>query len=195
MIPQQSTKVTPKEYLEFEKNSEFKHEYFDGEIFAMVGGRRNHNIISSNITGELRNRLKETHCMVFSSDMRVKIEKIKKYTYPDIVVACGKMQFLEDELDSLINPVAIIEILSDSTEAYDRGMKFQHYQLIESLQEYILVSQYSCQVERYIRNKDNSWNYTPFTDMEQSFKISSIECELPLSEIYYRVELAEHHQH
>ena len=189
MIPRQKNKISPKEYLELEKNSEFKHEYFDGEIFAMVGAKRSHNIISSNIIGELRNGLKQTPCMVFSSDMRVKIEKIEKYTYPDIVLACDKMEFLEDELDSLINPVAIMEILSDSTEAYDRGLKFKHYQLIESLQEYILVSQYYCQVEKYIRNKDNSWNYTSFTDIEQTLKISSIKCELPLSEIYHKVEL------
>ena len=124
----------------------------------------------------------------FSSDMRVKIENIEKYTYPDIVVACEKIEFLEDELDSLLNPVVIIEILSDSTEAYDRGLKFEHYQLIKSLQEYILISQYSFNVVKYVRHGDNGWLYTSYSDLNKALKIESIKCELSLGEIYQRVE-------
>jgi len=189
MIPQEKKKISPEEYLEFEKNSELKHEYFDGEIFAMVGARKNHNRISSNTSSILWNKLQSTQCEVFSSDMRVKIAAIEKYTYPDIVVACDRIEFLEDELDSLLNPVVIIEILSDSTESYDRGLKFTHYRLIESLQEYILISQYHCQVEKFKRDKDGIWIYSSVEKMEQSVKIDSIKCELPLSEIYHRVEL------
>lgn len=189
MLPQKKKKITPEEYLEFEKNSELKNEYFDGEIFAMVGAGKNHNIISVNISGELRHKLKGTSCMNFVGDMRVKVEKIEKYTYPDIVVACEKIEFLEDELDSLVNPVVIIEILSNSTESYDRGLKFQHYQLIQSLQEYILVSQYHCQVEKYKRSEKNSWIYTSFNEINHALKIESIKCELPLSEIYHKVDL------
>ncbi len=188
MIPQEKKKMTPKEYLEFEKNSEFKHEYFDGEIFAMVGAKFNHNRISSNIVREVGNQLKQTPCSVFSSDMRVKIQEIEKYTYPDIVVACDKIELLEDELDSLLNPVVIIEILSHSTEAYDRGLKFTHYQFIDSLQEYILIAQHACDVVKFKRNEGNSWLYTSHMNMEQAIKIESIECELPLSEIYHKVE-------
>lgn len=188
MIPQEKNKITPEEYLEFEKKSELKHEYFDGEIFAMVGARKNHNRISSNVSRILGNQLLERPCDVFSSDMRVKIEAIKKYTYPDILVTCDKIEFLEDELDSLLNPVVIIEILSDSTESYDRGLKFTHYRLIESLQEYILISQYHCQVEKFKRDEGGIWLYSSVEEMENSLKIDSIKCELHLSEIYHRVE-------
>ncbi|MBF0201676.1 MAG: Uma2 family endonuclease, partial [Desulfamplus sp.] len=113
---------------------------------------------------------------------------IEKYTYPDVVVACDKMEFLEDELDSLVNPVVIIEILSDSTEAYDRGLKFQHYQFIESLEEYILISQHMCQVEKFQRGTGGIWLYSSVRDMGESLKIVTIKCELPLLEIYKRVE-------
>lgn len=188
MIPQEKKRISPEEYLEFEKNSELKHEYFDGEIFAMVGARKNHNRISSNTSSILWNKLQSTQCEVFSSDMRVKIAAIEKYTYPDIVVACDRIEFLEDELDSMLNPVVIIEILSDSTESYDRGLKFTHYRLIESLQEYILISQYHCQVEKFQRGEGSIWLYSSVDRMEQFVKIESIKCELPLSEIYHRVE-------
>ncbi len=188
MISQGTNKITPEEYLEFEKNSELKHEYFDGEIFAMVGARKNHNRISTNLSRVLGNQLLKRPCDVFSSDMRVKVEAIEKYTYPDIVVACDKIEFLEDELDSLLNPVVIIEILSESTESYDRGLKFAHYRLIESLQEYILISQYHCQAEKFKRDEGGIWLFSSVDEMENSVKIESIKCELPLSEIYHRVE-------
>ncbi|MBF0242932.1 MAG: Uma2 family endonuclease [Desulfamplus sp.] len=188
MIPQEKQRMTPEDYLEFEKNSELKHEYFDGEIFAMVGARKNHNRVSSNTSRILGNQLLNRPCDVFISDMRVKIPEIEKYTYPDIVVACDKVEFIEEELDSLLNPVVIIEILSDTTESYDRGLKFTHYRLIESLQEYILISQYHCQVEKFKRDKEGTWVYSSVEDMKASVKIDSINCELALSEIYYRVE-------
>ncbi len=190
MIPQEKQKMTPEDYLEFEKNSELRHEYFDGEIFAMVGARKNHNRVSSNTSSILWNQLKSTQCDVFISDMRVKIAEIDKYTYPDIVVACDKVEFVEEELDSLLNPVVIIEILSDTTESYDRGLKFTHYRLIESLQEYILISQYHCQVEKFKRDNEREgiWFYSSVEDINSSIKIDSINCELALSEVYHRVE-------
>lgn len=190
MIPQEKQKMTPEEYLEFEKDSEFKHEYFDGEVFAMVGARKNHNRVSSNTSSILWNQLRSTQCDVFISDMRVKIAEIDKYTYPDIVVACDKVEFIEEELDSLVNPVVIIEILSDTTESYDRGLKFTHYRLIESLQEYILISQYHCQVEKFKRDNEKKgiWIYSSVEDINASVKIDSINCELALSEVYHRVE-------
>ncbi len=189
MIPQKKNNMTPEEYLEFEKTSELKHEYFDGEIFAMTGARKNHNLINTNIAGELRNQFKtdNSSCRVFSNDQRVKIEAIEKYIYPDIVVGCENMEFLEKELDSLINPVVIVEILSDSTEAYDRGLKFEHYGLIPSLQDYILVSQYRCLVERFVR-REGGWFYSSYQEMDQAVTIESIGCELSLSEIYRWIE-------
>ncbi len=188
MLPQKKEIITPEGYLAFERNSELKHEYFDGEIFAMVGASLNHNRISRNIDRELGNQLKENSCENFVGDMRVKVEEINKYTYPDIVVACGKIELEGKGLDTLLNPVVIIEILSDSTEAYDRGLKFEHYQLIGSLQEYILVSQHSCNVVRYLSNQNDSWNYRKYSNMKQVLELESIKCELPLSEIYHRVE-------
>jgi len=188
--PQKKPRMTAKEYLEFEKNSEIRHEYFDGELFAMTGGSLNHNRISRNIEGELSARLKGSPCENFSGDMRVKVDKLGKYTYPDIVVTCGDIELEKIKgMETLLNPLVIIEILSDSTEAYDRGAKFRHYRLIPSLQEYLLVSQNHCLVEKYVRADGGVWQIlNPCTEMEQTVKIESIECELRLSDIYYRVE-------
>jgi len=189
MRPQENTRMTPEEYLEFEKTSEFRHEYFDGEIFAMTGAKRNHNLIGFNIAGELRGQIKGTPCRGFLSDQRVKIQGIDKYVYPDLTFACGDIEFLEYELDSLVNPVVIVEILSDSTELYDRVLKFEHYQLIDSLQEYILVSQHRPRVEKYERNReDNTWILSSYTKMDHVIKINSINCELLLSDVYFEIE-------
>ncbi|MBF0259095.1 MAG: Uma2 family endonuclease [Desulfamplus sp.] len=183
--PQNKEGITPKEYLEFEKTSETRHEYFDGEIFAMVGATLNHNQISGNIFGELRNQLKQSPCRAFVNDLRVKVQEIDKYTYPDIVVACGDIE-LEKEIgmETLINPLVIIEVLSDSTEAYDRGIKFQHYRLISSLKEYILVSQHSCLVEKFVRSNGEKWLYSTYEEMDKTMIIEAVQCEIALSEVY-----------
>jgi len=190
MIPQAKIKMTPMEYLEFEKKSELKHEYFDGEVFAMVGATLNHNRIARNLTGLLWHRLSGTPCEVFASDMRVKIAAIEKYAYPDIVIVCDQIEMEDAGLDCVLNPLVIIEILSDSTEAYDRGQKFIHYQLIDSFQEYILISQHGCDVVKYVRNRnDANWIYSSYADISQVITIESIDSELRLSDIYHRVEL------
>ena len=188
--PQEKIKMSQEEYLEFERNSDFRHEYFRGEIYAMVGARVNHNRISSNIIAQVKNKFKASHssCDVFASDMRVKIQENGKYTYPDIVAVCGDIELEDQKFDTLLNPVVIMEILSESTEAYDRGVKFQHFRLIPSLKEYILVSQYSYLVEKYVRGDGGKWIYSSYEDIDQTIKIDSIDCELQLSDIYYRVE-------
>ncbi|MBF0204339.1 MAG: Uma2 family endonuclease [Desulfamplus sp.] len=186
--PQEKNVMTPEEYLDFERDSDIRHEYFNGEIFAMVGASLNHNRINGNIAVELRNQLKGDPCDVFSSDIRVKVEAIGKYTYPDVVIVCGDIKLEDDKFDTLLNPVVIIEILSDSTEAYDRGTKFQHYRLVPSLQEYILVSQHSCLVEKYVRSDEEKWVYSSCENMQKAMSIKSIKCELLLSDIYYRVK-------
>lgn len=187
--PQKKTRMTPEEYLEFERTSEIKHEYFEGEIFAMVGASLNHNKISINLVRELGNRLKDSSCDLFSNDLRVKVQEIDKYTYPDIVIVCGDIDLeKESGMETLLNPMVIIEVLSDSTEAYDRGTKFQHYRLIPSLQEYILVSQHSYLVERYVRSEDGGWRYFSYENVEHTMEIESVKCKLMLSDIYYRVE-------
>ncbi|MEA1969699.1 MAG: Uma2 family endonuclease [Thermodesulfobacteriota bacterium] len=179
--------MTPEEYLAFERSSEIKHEYFDGELFAMVGAKKSHNLINANLTTNLVTQFRAdgSTCRVFSNDMRVRVLKNGKYTYPDIVIACGDMEFEDHELDTLLNPIVIIEILSASTEAYYRGVKFQHYRLIPSLQEYILVSQHACLVEKFVRNNDGTWSYFSYEEMEERLNIDAVTCEVPLSDIYY----------
>ncbi|MCP4106982.1 MAG: Uma2 family endonuclease, partial [Desulfobacteraceae bacterium] len=142
MLLQEKNGISLEEYLTAERESEIKNEYFGGEIFAMAGASREHNQISANIVRVLGNQMLEKPCSVFSSDMKVKIREIGKYTYPDAVVVCGNEEYDDEHSDTLLNPIVIIEILSDSTEAYDRGDKFSHYQLTDTFSEYILVSQY-----------------------------------------------------
>ena len=187
--------MTPEEYFKFEETSEIKHEYFDGEVFAMTGASLNHNQINANIMRELGIQLKHSPCRPLSSDMRVKVEEIEKYTYPDIAVVCAEINLEETNgLDTLLNPIVLMEILSESTEAYDRGKKFTHYRLIPSLREYVLVSQSYCNVERFVRCERGIWQILPpITDMEQSVSIESINCELLLSDIYYRVDFEGKH--
>jgi len=186
---QKKLKMTAEEYLKFERASEIRHEYYDGEIFAMTGAKVNHNRIGSNINRFLGNQLADRSCDVFLSDMRVKVQRIDKYTYPDVVVVCGDLELEDEKFDTLLNPVVIIEILSNSTELYDRGEKFAHYRLIPSLQEYILVSQYHCKVEKFIRGDDGIWRILdPYTNIDTKIKLESIDCRLLLSEIYHRVE-------
>ncbi|MBF0469321.1 MAG: Uma2 family endonuclease [Desulfamplus sp.] len=183
--PQNKEGITPEEYLEFEKNSETRHEYFDGEIFAMTGASPGHNLINTNIASELRNHFiaKGSACRIYQSDQRVKIESIDKFTYPDISVAC-EGRFADGSIPSLLNPVVIIEILSDSTELYDRGVKFQHYRLIPSLKEYILVSQHSCLVEKFVRSNGGKWVFSSYEGMDKTIIIEAVQCEIALSEVY-----------
>lgn len=169
-----------------ERSSETKSQYIDGEIFAMAGASRNHNRISSNLVRAIGNRLMNSTCDVYSSDMKVKIDRTK-YTYPDIVITCEKEEFEDDAEDVLLNPIVIIEILSDSTEAYDRGKKFAFYQRIPSLAEYLLVSQHSCRVEKYVRQDSRIWRYSAFQEADGIVDLKSVKCELPIAEIYRNI--------
>ncbi len=193
MLLQEKTEITPEEYLALERESEIKSEYFGGEIFAMAGASREHNKISTNIVRVLGNQLLEKPCSIFASDMKVKMKEIKKYTYPDIVIVCGIEEYDDEYNDILINPIAIIEILSDSTEAYDRGDKFSHYQFISSFSEYILVSQYFRKVEKFLRQKDDTWIYSKYEKPENIISIESIKCDLPVNDIYRDVKFSEHY--
>ena len=189
MLVQGKNKISPEEYLASERGSEIRNEYFDGEIFAMAGASREHNQISANIVRVIGNQILEKPCCVFSRDMKIKIEQIGKYTYPDIVVVCEKEEFEDKNNDVLLNPIVIIEILSDSTEAYDRGEKFAHYQLLNSFVEYILISQYFCRIEKFTRQDDETWIYSKYQTPEHVIKIEAIHCEIPVSEIYRKVNL------
>ena len=188
MSSQRKTLISPEDYLTIERKSEVKHEYFAGEMFAMVGASKRHNLITANIIRVLGNQLLNRPCNVYPSDMRVKISATGKYTYPDVVVACEEERFDDAENDTLLNPVVIIEVLSDSTEAYDRGKKFEHYQSIESLTEYLLVAQDPYRIEQYIRQSNREWRYSEYHNAEDIVKVNVISCDLTLSDVYAKVE-------
>ena len=181
------TGYTPDEYLAIEREAKFKSEYFDGEMFAMTGASRKHNLISLNIAASLHNRFKKTSCEVYINDMRVKVSPTGLYTYPDIVIVCDTPQFEDSELDTLINPLVIIEVLSTSTECYDRGKKFENYRTIQSLTEYIMISQDRPYSEHYTRQSDNTWLLRETGDKAGVIHIACVECELTMEEIYAKV--------
>jgi Uma2 family endonuclease len=184
------TPITPAEYLKFERASEVKHEYYAGEIFAMTGASKNHNRIVTSTLSRLYNQLRERPCDVFPSDMRVKPHSGILYAYPDITVVCGTPEFEDDEVDTLLNPTVIIEVLSPSTEAYDRGKKFQHYRTIPSFQEYLLIAQDSVRIEHYTL-RDNEWVLIDATTLDAIITLHSIDCTLLLKDVYEKVDFNE----
>ena len=190
MSSQRKTLLTPGEYLAAERKAETRSEYFAGEVFAMVGASKRHNLIAANIIRVLGNQLLDRPCNVYPSDMRVKVSATGKYTYPDVVVACEPELFDDAENDTLLNPVVIIEVLSASTEAYDRGKKFEQYQQIASLTEYILVAQEPCRIEQYVRQSDKEWRYSEYHDVEDVIKLNVIGCEIALKDAYAKVATA-----
>jgi Uma2 family endonuclease len=183
------TIYTPQEYLAFERKSPIKHEYCDGSIFAMAGASREHNLITGNLSREIGTQLRDRPCEVYASDMRVLVGRTGLYTYPDVVAVCGEPRFEDSEVDTLLNPNVIVEVLSDSTEAYDRGKKFGHFRRLESLREYVLVAQDEVRVERYTRQGDE-WILTELNSLEDTLRLESIGCTVAVREIYAKVELA-----
>lgn len=186
---QPKTFLTPKQYLEIERPAEFRSEYCQGEMFAVAGGSEAHMLLAVNLVRELASQLRRGPCRVYMHDMRVQVSATGLYTYPDIVVACQESQFLDDRRDTLLNPTLIIEVLSDSTEAYDRGKKFFHYRTLESLQEYVLVSQDRVQVEWYRRQPAQQWLLTAANRLEDTVTLESIDCKLRLADIYENIDL------
>ena len=182
-LPQFPTKMSEDEYLAFERNSDLKHEYIDGEVFAMAGASRYHNLMSVNVITTLRNQTKGSDCSVYPADMRVKILPLSEYTYPDISLICGEAEFAEGVFDSLVNPLVIIEVLSPSTEGYDRGKKFQKYRHMPSLQEYILIAHDSPRIERYYLNNAGNWELTDIMGLDNTLKLASVPYELALSDV------------
>ena len=183
------TKLTEEQYLAIERAAEFKSEFVNGEMFAMAGVTLQHSDLQTNIILELGPALRDRDCRIAGSDLRVRVSATGIYAYPDVTVVCGKRLLADDHKDILLNPVVIFEILSQSTEPYDRGLKFQHYRTIESLKEYILVDQSKVRVEQYVRQDANTWTLHDHQQLEQELKIDSIGVSLPLARIYYRVEL------
>ena len=182
------TALTAAGYLAIERAAETKSEFFDGGMFAMAGTTKNHARIVMNFGGELRARLKGRTCETFATGLRIKVEANGLYAYPDLVVVCGEQRFEDDQLDTLLNPTLIVEVLSGTTERNDRVKKFDLYRALPSLQEYVLVSQSEPRVEQFLRQPDGEWNLRITTDPTAFVNLTSLECEIPFAEIYERVE-------
>jgi len=182
------TYLTPEQYLEIERKAEFKSEYYQGEMFAMAGARYAHIKIVANAMRDLGQQLRHGNCEPLSNDLRVRVTPTGLYTYPDVVIVCGKPQFLDDTLDTLLNPTVIIEVLSESTEVYDRTRKFEQYRTLESLSAYLMISSLRVSVERYLRQADGSWNFIAKTSLEDAIDLPSVGCRLLLAELYEKVD-------
>ena len=175
--------MSAENYLALERGSEARSEYRDGEIFALTGASRRHNLLSGNVYTAFRTQLRPRGCEVYVSDMRVKVSVSGLYTYPDVVVVCGEPQFEDAEVDTLLNPKVVVEILSKTTEDYDRGTKFVHYRTLPSLTEYLLVSQDHVHVEHYLHQSEG-WLLTETDRREDVVELPSVGACLALAEIY-----------
>jgi Uma2 family endonuclease len=182
--------VTPEEYLALERAAETKSEYLDGEIIGMTGASRRHSLITANLIREIGQQMKGRPCEVLSGDMRIWVPATGLYTYADVVVVCGEPALADGYFDTLTNPTVLIEVLSPSTRDYDRGTKFVHYRSLDSLREYLLVSQDQPLVEHYVKQGDGNWLLSEKADLSATVALSSIGCRLAMAEIYDRVRFA-----
>ncbi len=189
MNTERNSAYSIQEYLTRERANTDRHEYIAGAIYAMAGGSEQHNIIVGNVYASLHAQLRRRQCTIYPSDMRVFIPKIPRYTYPDISIVCGPAQFEDGKRDILLNPTIIIEVLSPSTEKYDRGTKFKHYWSLPSVQEYILIDQETYRLERFARHPDEPQIYLfeVYTDPQDQISLSAIQCTLLLADIYEKV--------
>jgi Uma2 family endonuclease len=195
-LPHSHPRCTVKEYLALERASEERSEFLDGQIYLMAGESLDHGTVCTNISGQFYNQLRGKPCQVFSKDMKVRSGPEPKsryetkglYSYPDLVVICGEPQFHDEYRDVLLNPTAIIEVLSQSTEAFDRGEKWSRYQTwLPSLMHYVLVSQAKPQIEHYRRQPNGEWLYSSMKNIEGSLHLASVDCTLRLAEVYDRI--------
>jgi len=190
MSTQPETFLTPEQYLEIERKAEYKSEYFEGEMFAMAGAREAHNLVVANLLSQIHSQLRSRPCRVYPSDMRVRVKATGLYTYPDVVVVCGEPRFLDEQRDTLLNPTLIVEILSPTAEAYDRGRKFEHYRSLEFLKEYLLISSERVGAELFTRQLDGRWLLTAATRPAETIELQSVACRIALADIYEKVEFA-----
>lgn len=190
MSSQTQARYTPEEYLVLERQAPYKSEYCAGDIFAMAGASHWHNVIVANVVREISLQLKGRPCTTYPSDMRVKITPTGLYAYPDVTVVCGESYFEDTAQDTLLNPPLIVEVLSDSPEAYDRGGKFAHYRKLTSLQTYVLITQTKPHVEQYVRQPDSRWLLAAEADsLDDTMHLPAIDCHLALAEVYDKVEM------
>ena len=182
-LPKEATRMSEAEYLAFERASETKHEYIDGHVYAMTGGSPAHSLISAYTTISLGTQLQGRPCAVYTSDVKIKANR--DHVYADVSVVCGEPQYKDKDI--LLNPVVVIEVLSPTTEKYDRGRKFQQYRQLESMQEYLLIAQDSPHIERYLRQPDNTWLLADAVGLDASLELPSIGCTLKLADVYQKV--------
>jgi Uma2 family endonuclease len=183
-------RYTPEQYLEMDRKADHRSEYVSGEILAMAGASREHNRITINIGSALITQTHGGSCEPFTTDLRVKGRTTGAFLFPDVVVGCSTLEFEDASLDILLNPVVLMEVLSPTTESNDRGWKFAHYRQLATLADYVMLSQYQPFVEHYARNSDDKWVLTELRGLEAILRLPSIGCELPLAEVYERVEFA-----
>lgn len=190
MSSQPIPSISPAEYLREERLSATKHEYVDGEIFAMAGGSFNHALLATRLLSSLSGALRATGCLALNSDLRVATGTARDdiYTYPDLSIVCGEPRFLDGNRDTLLNPVVLVEVLSPSTAAYDRGKKFERYRRIPSLQEYVLLEQDRVHAEIFTRQDDNTWVLRELNDVSAMLPLRSVSAEVPLAALYEGVE-------
>lgn len=184
-------KMTEAEYLTFERESDIRHEFVNGEIFAMTGGSWNHTMIISNTNRSLGNQLEGRECESVSGETRVHVDSARAYRYPDVMVVCGDPKFREDDDNTLTNPIVLIEVLSPSTASIDQIQKRDEYFEIPTVEEYVLISQDTPKIARYLRQPDNSWIYRQVSGLEASLKLPSIGCVLALSDVYRTITFPE----
>jgi Uma2 family endonuclease len=187
-LPAPLQRLTEAEYLEIERAAEFKSEFFEGEMFAMAGGTPQHSLIATNLAAEFRNQLKSGDCAPYNADLRIKIEATGLCTYPDLSVICGPLQFAPGTDDTVLNPTLLAEVLSDSTEGYDRGKKFEHYRQIPTFQEYLLVSQKEPRIEQFIRQSDGRWVLNEAAGLDAMLELPSLRISLSLAEVFAKVK-------
>lgn len=189
-LPAKVKKFTPLEYLALERSADYRSEYFRGEIFAMAGGSPRHSQLKTNLIIAAGTPLRGHTCTLYDSDLRILVSPTGLYTYPDASIVCGPLELADGQKDVVVNPTVLFEVLSDSTEAYDRGQKFANYRQIESLQEYVLVSQSEVLVERFQRNPDNTWTLTESRGIDSQLALNSVGIAIPLREIYDKVDFS-----
>ena len=189
-MPVEKRRTTVEEYLRMEEGAVEKHEFRDGEIIMMPGGTFAHSLIIANTSGELRESLKGKPCLVLDSNLKVGIARIRRFVYPDVLVICGGPQFdaRDNTQHTITNPRVIVEVLSPSTEAYDRGEKFNRYRDLESFEEYVLIAQHEPSVQTFFRQADGTWLLTPYSGLDAIVKIRCLSVELSMAEIYAGVE-------
>lgn len=188
MSTKKKHRYTPAEYLELERAAEVKSEYLNGEIFLMSGASRRHNLIAANILRLVATHLLGSPCETYINDMRVQVSAAGLYTYPDVVVVCDKPVFEDQHFDTLQNPTLIVEVLSPSTEAYDRGRKFEYYRKLASLREYLVVSQDAPHVDRFVVDDLGRWTLFDASGLDAALDVSTIDCSLRLADVYDRIE-------